>query len=121
MITYTLDRKRRILIVQPEGKLEAQDFTRLASEVDPFIAESGALAGLLIEAEAFPGWKDFAALVSHLRFVKNHHAKIAKVAAVTDSGFLAILPTVADHFLAAEIKHFPYQEKQAALNWLQTP
>jgi hypothetical protein len=73
---------------------------------------------LLIEAESFPGWHDFSALLSHLRFVKEHHQKIRKVAAVTDSGFLTILPKVAGHFLKAEVKHFPYHDKAAALAWL---
>jgi hypothetical protein len=35
--------------------------------------------------------------------------KIKRVAAVTDSHFLAILPKVADYFAAAEVRHFDYQ------------
>lgn len=118
MIDYALDRQKRILVVKPTSKLETEDFKRLAAEVDPFLDQSGPLKGLMIEAASFPGWKDFAALLTHLRFVRDHHTRIAKVAAVTDSGFLAILPAVADHFLAAEVKHFPTEEKQAALDWL---
>jgi hypothetical protein len=53
-----------------------------------------------------------------LRFVKNHHQKIRKVAAVTDSGFLAIMPHIANHFVAAEVKHFEYRDKDRALAWL---
>ena len=108
----------KILVVAPQGKLAVEDFDRLADEVDAYLEEQGELNGLLIEAEAFPGWQDFAALLSHLGFVKEHHQKIHKVAAVTDSGFLAILPKVAGLFLKAEVKHFPYHDRPAAVAWL---
>jgi len=107
-----------ILIITPEGKLEAEDFIRLAREVDPYLAEHGQLRGIVIQAESFPGWQDFAALLSHLRFVKAHHERVRKVAAVTDSGFLSILPHVAKHFVQAEIRHFSFHDKQAALDWI---
>ncbi|MFZ4702667.1 MAG: STAS/SEC14 domain-containing protein [Candidatus Methylumidiphilus sp.] len=61
---------------------------------------------------SFPGWSDFAALLSHLKFVKNHQQHIAKVAAVTDSGFLSIMPSIASHFVHAQVRHFDYGDKQ---------
>ena len=109
----------KILAVAPQGKLAVEDFARLAEEVDAYLEKEGELNGLLIEAESFPGWHDFAALLSHVRFVKEHHQKIRKVAAVTDSGFLAILPKVAGLFVKAEVKHFPYHDRAAALAWLK--
>jgi len=118
MISHELLRDRGILIVKPLGPLEQADFETLAREVDPYIEAQGQLNGLLISAKLFPGWKDFAALVSHLRFVKNHHQKIRKVAAVTDSGFLSIMPQIAKHFVDAEVKHFEYRDKDRALDWL---
>ena len=118
MISHELLRDRGILIVKPEGPLEQTDFEALAREVDPYIEAQGKLNGLLISAKLFPGWKDFAALLSHLRFVKNHHHKIRKVAAVTDSGFLSIMPHIANHFVDAEVKHFEYRDKDHALDWL---
>ena len=120
MIKFNLDEANRILTVSPEGKLQAEDFTQLAATVDPFIENRGSLSGLLIEAEDFPGWQDFAALISHLRFVKEHHKRIDRVAAVTDSGFLSVLPQVAKHFIKAEVRHFPYNDKQAAFAWLMS-
>jgi hypothetical protein len=118
MIAHELLRDKGILIVKPEGPLEKTDFETLAREVDPYIEAQGKLNGLLISAKLFPGWKNFAALVSHLRFVKNHHQKIKKVAAVTDSGFLSIMPHIATHFVDAEVQHFEYRDKDHALEWL---
>jgi hypothetical protein len=118
MITHHLDRIAGILTVTPSGPLEASDFEALAREIDPYLEQNGKLHGLMLYTELFPGWHDFAALVSHLKFVRAHHARIEKVAAVTDSGFAAIAPKVASHFVKAEIRHFPYSEKAAALAWL---
>jgi len=118
MLKHTLLRDAGILIVAPQSPLAATDFSELVKAVDPYIEEHGCLRGLLIHVETFPGWSGFAAFLSHLKFIKNHHQKIQKVAAVTDSGFLSILPTVAGHFVAAEIRHFPFDEKASALDWI---
>src|ERR1700760_4766231 len=88
MINYELLRDEGILIIRPTGSLEAADFQKIAEEVDPYIEAHGKLHGVMIDAPAFPGWKDFAAVVAHLRFVKGHHQKVEKIAAVSDSSFL---------------------------------
>ena len=119
MLNYELMRDKGILIVMPEGPLQAADFEKLAREVDPYIKEHGKLNGLMVYTKSFPGWNDFAALLSHFRFVKNHHQHIKKVAAVTDTGFLSIMPRIAGHFVQAEIRFFDYHDKDAALSWLE--
>ncbi|MHC4954563.1 MAG: SpoIIAA family protein [Planctomycetota bacterium] len=107
-----------VLVVRPAEKLTEDDFNALAAAVDPIIEERGGLQGLLIEAEKFPGWEDFAGFTSHIRFVKDHHRAIKKVAAVTDGGILAFMPKVATHFVAAEVRHFDSAERETALAWL---
>ena len=118
MLKYELNHAEGILIIRPNGPLESTDFEKLVQEVDPYIIEKGKLNGLMIYAKSFPGWDNFAAFLSHMKFVKNHHQKIKKIAAVTDSSFLSIMPQVANHFVQAEVRHFDYAEKDAALNWL---
>ena len=120
MLNYELNRTEGILILKPMGPLESTDFEKLAREVDPYIIENGTLNGLMIYIKSFPGWDNFAAFLSHMKFVKNHHQKIKKIAAVTGSGFLSIMPQVANHFMQAEIRHFDYDNKDAALNWLKS-
>ncbi|MEE4254844.1 MAG: hypothetical protein V2I50_12455, partial [Desulfuromusa sp.] len=66
MLKYELIRDESILIVAPEDPLEAQDFVALNRDIDPFIAETGTLKGLMIYSESFPGWDTFAAFLSHL-------------------------------------------------------
>ncbi len=120
MLKHELLRDDGLLVLTPEAPLEAEDFEILKDEIDPYIEQTGQLKGLLIQAESFPGWDSLAAFLSHLKFIKDHHQKIAKVAAVTDSGFLSIMPRVASHFIQAEIRHFPYQERDAAMAWLRS-
>jgi tRNA U38,U39,U40 pseudouridine synthase TruA len=119
MLKYELNRAEGILIIMPGGPLESADFEKLVQEVDPYIKEKGKLKGLMIYAKSFPGWDNFAAFLSHIKFVKNHHKKVKKIAAVTDGAFLSIMPQVADHFIQAEVRHFDYADKDAALNWLK--
>ena len=120
MIDAKLMRGDGILVVTPVGQLESTDFEQLRMLVDPYIETHGALTGLLIDAESPAGWEDFSTLLRHLRFVRNYHEQIERVAAVTDSSVLAILPRIADHFSAAEVRHFEYRERDKALAWLAT-
>jgi SpoIIAA-like len=120
MVNYDLLPDEGILVIRPESSLEAVDFQKIAAEVDPYIEAHGKLHGVMIDAESFPGWKDFAALVAHLKFVKGHHRNIEKIAAVSDSSFLAIAPTIASHFVQAEVRHFGHSQKEEALAWLRT-
>jgi stage II sporulation SpoAA-like protein len=119
MIRFELLRDRGILILSPDGPLEKSDFERLTQEIDPFISANGKLSGLMICATAFPGWDSFAALVSHLKFVRDHHRRVGRIAAVTDSDFLKIMPHVAKHFVSAQVRHFPSDQRTEALAWLE--
>jgi hypothetical protein len=118
MVKHELRRAESILIVEPAGPLEASDFEHLNEEVDPYILEKGQLGGLMIYTKSFPGWNDLNALLSHMRFVKNHLRKIERIAAVTDSA-LSILPQLASLFAASKIHHFDYANRDAALEWLK--
>lgn len=118
MIDFELIADSGVLVVKPSAPLSATDFERLASTVDPYIARNGKLVGLLIDAPSVPGWDGFAGLVHHVRFVRDHHRNIERVAAVTDNAFLKIAPKIAEHFAHPEIRVFPGTEKAGALRWL---
>ena len=55
------------------------------------------------------------------RFIRDHHRQIGKVAVVSDSAFLSMAPRIADHFVAAEVRHFSAEERDAAMRWLRQP
>ena len=119
MIQHELLRERGILILKPEGALQAEDFTALAGAVDPYIEQHSELAGLVIDAPSFPGWENFAALLSHVRFVRDHHRRIRRIAVVSDSTLLAVAPKIASHFVSAEVRTFDAGDRAAALAWIE--
>jgi hypothetical protein len=118
MIESHLDTQKSILHVRPTAALAQSDFVRLAEKVDPYIEESGGLAGLIVEVSSFPGWQSFAALVAHLRFVRDHHRRVEKVAVVTDSAIGNVAEHLASHFVSARIKRFHAGELEAAKQWV---
>ena len=120
MLQHELLRDRGILILKPEGPLKAEDFTALAGTIDPYIEQNGKLNGLMIEAPSFPGWEDFAALLSHLRFVRDHHRQIRRIAVVSENPLLTALPKIASHFIGAQVRTFAADDRAAALAWIET-
>ena len=118
MIEHTLDSAHSILYVRPKSSLEEDDFVQLAKTVDPYIEETGDLAGLIIETPSFPGWKSLGAMATHFRFVRDHHKHVKKIALVTDSALGDLGEHLASHFVSAEIRHFSAGELEAAKQWI---
>jgi hypothetical protein len=121
MIQHTLDTATSILYLRPESTLEEGDFARLAEVVDPYIEENGDLAGIVIDAPEFPGWQSLGAMVSHFRFVRDHHRRIRKVALVTDSALANVAEALASHFVSAEVRHFSAGDLESATRWIMGP
>jgi len=113
MIEAKLFRDERVVEVVPSGALKAVDFEQLAALVDPFIEAAGALQGLMIVADRFPGWDSFAGLIGHLRFVRDHHQKVRRIAVVSDSKFLSVAPKIASQFVHAQLRTFDAAERSA--------
>ncbi|MGZ5202315.1 MAG: STAS/SEC14 domain-containing protein [Telluria sp.] len=121
MLKHELRQDDEILVLNPEGPLEAADFTMLAGLVDAHLEGNGKLRGVLILAKSFPGWKDFGALLAHLKFVKAHHQVIEKVAVVADGAVANIMPNLANHFVHAQVRHFDLVREEDAWEWLRQP
>jgi hypothetical protein len=118
MIDYELDKATRILRVRPESSLDTNDFAELAKAVDPEIETSGDLAGLIIDAPHFPGWDSFGSVVTHIRFVHDHHEHVKKIAVVTDSHLGDFAERLVSHFVSAEIRQFPAGQIAQAQHWI---
>ena len=120
MINYRIMETEGILVLEPTAALSVEDFRDLASSVDAYLAEHPILHGMLIHAQHFPGWESFAGLTAHLRFVRDHHRKIERIAVVTDSPLGTVAPALAKHFVSAQIRGFAYSEFEEALLWLKS-
>ncbi|MBL4760418.1 MAG: STAS/SEC14 domain-containing protein [Mariprofundaceae bacterium] len=118
MLKVSLDERKSIAILEPDGELSEGYFKSAASMIDPYLEKSGGLNGIVIHTKAFPGWDSFAALTSHLKFIKEHHKKVAYVAFVTDSPIGSLAEHVASHFVHAEVKNFAFSELEKSMQWI---
>ncbi len=118
MLSVKIDETNSIAILEPNGALSENDFKSAAETIDPWIEKNKRLNGLIIHVEHFPGWDSFSALSSHLKFVKDHHKKISRVAFSTDSAIGGLAETIGKHFVQAEIKVFPFNELELAKSWI---
>jgi hypothetical protein len=118
MLEHTLDPAQSILYLHPKSALRKEDFEALARTVDPYLEQHGDLAGLILQVESFPGWDSFGALAAHIRFVRDHHRRIRKIAIVTDARIGDVAEKLASHFVAATIRLFPAGELDAARRWI---
>jgi len=119
MLDHELDKTSGILTLEPKGLLTADDFKALTAEGDGFLAGHDGLTGVLLVAAHIPGWESFAAAVEHLRFVRDHHKRVARVAVLTDDPLLKIFPQIAEHFAHPEFHVFASGDRAAALAWLK--
>ncbi len=108
-----------LAILRPDGALSGADFARISDTIDPYLDAHGTLNGLLIHTRHFPGWTSFAALLDHIRFVRDHHRKLTHVGLVTDSNVGILGEKIASHFVSAEIRHFSFGELETAKAWVR--
>lgn len=118
MLNVKLNETEGVAILEPDGKLSENDFKSASAIIDPYIETSGKLNGIIIYVSTFPGWQSFAALITHLKFIKEHHKKVAHVAFVTNSPIGAFAEHVANHFINAEIKNLFYGELEDSVRWI---
>jgi len=116
-ISYRLIPETGVIVVEVSQALRAQDFDSLAFVADAWIEAHGSLQGFVIHAREFPGWENFGSLVRHLRFVRDHHRKVQRIALAADAKLAAIAPKIGEHFIHAEVKSFRYDELDSAIAW----
>jgi hypothetical protein len=117
-LTYRMLPERGVLLVEPHGKLRADDFDALDAAADTWIeAADGSLRGVVVHAREFPGWENFGSLLRHVRFVRDHHRQIRRVALAVDGTVAQIAPTLVDHFVQAEVKQFGADDLEPAIVW----
>lgn len=120
MILHQLDKLKGILHLEPQGKIESQDFDAIENEVLGFLKDKGFLKGVMVKTDEFPGWKDIESMFSHLDFVRSNRNKVKRVAIVTDDSVLRTAAPAADLLVGAEVKTFDRKDESAAEEWLKT-
>lgn len=118
MLNVKLDREEGIAVLEPEGALTEDDFAYAVGVIDPYIEDVGPLKGLIIHVGSFPGWASFASMLTHLKFVREHHRKVRRVALVTDSPIVNAAETIGSHLVEAEVRKFAFDEFHRAQQWI---
>lgn len=118
MLKYSIMKPEGILLLDPRGPLTQQDFENLNAEVNAYLAKHAKLHGVMVRAQEFPGWENWAGLSAHLHFASDHRKQVAHIALVTDSHLAGLAEFLGMHFTAAEVRHFPFAEDSEALQWL---
>lgn len=107
----------RVLVVDFSGPLTASDFAKINHFLDPWLESHGHLQGIVAHAAKFSGWKNAEALGTHLRFVREHHRHVERVALAVDGLAPRILRVLTEFFVHAEIKCFGYAQIAEAIRW----
>lgn len=112
-----LDPSSEVLIIDADSPLATADIDALASTLDSWLAQHAELRGLVVHAPAVPGWQNMAGLTSHVKFVRQHHRRIRRLAIAMDGPAAQFAPKLAGHLVHPEIRHFSYHELDAARSW----
>ena len=110
-----------VMVVEVKEALRAHDFDAMALTADTWIEAHGTLHGIVIHCREFPGWENLHSVLRHVRFVRDHHRKVERVALVADSKLASLAPHIAEHFVQAEVKRFRYDELDVAVAWARGP
>jgi hypothetical protein len=117
-VTYRMLPERGVLVVEPHARLRADDFDVLDAAADTWIeAGDGSFRGVVVHARQFPGWENLGSFLRHVRFVRDHHRKIRRVALAVDGTVAQIAPALVDHFVQAEVKQFGADDLEPAIVW----
>jgi hypothetical protein len=116
-IAHRLVPEQGVMVIEVNGPLRAEDFDALSAAADAWIEAHARLNGLVVHASSFPGWDSFDAFLHHIRFVRDHHRKIRRIAVAADGAIAKIGPAIAKHFVQAEVKRFDHAALDQAIAW----
>lgn len=119
MINVETHKDSPIVHVKVQGKIEASDWAKVASEIDPVIVEHMSVS-LLLDATNFDGWDDLDALRNHFGFVKLRHENVDRIALVTSHEWQTWVAGMAKIFVDTDIRTFDAKDMKDALAWLSS-
>jgi stage II sporulation SpoAA-like protein len=101
-------------------KLKADDFRKIAPQVDSIIHRFGKIR-LLIDASQFAGWENIAAFENHAAFVKSHQHKVDRIAVIVAHDWQHWLVGMVRTFVHPDVKAYGQGQESEALQWIAAP
>jgi len=118
-IKLTENHDGRVLEIQVTGKLEHQDYERLAPEFERLVKRHGKI-NVLFEMVDFHGW-EAAALWDDVKFDLKHFRDIERLAMVGNKNWEKWMAGFCQPFTTAEIRFFDPTQYADARAWLGIP
>jgi hypothetical protein len=109
-----------VLVARPEGRITGADVAMLTRTADEYLADHSKIVGVMVETPMFPGFASVGAFADYARFIASHHARVRRLALVTNSALAPVAEFMANHVVGVEMRHFPFAEGAAALAWLRS-
>ena len=107
----------KVIGMSIDGKIEAGDIELIASLCEEKFNKADKLS-IYVEMESFKGLS-IEAFFKDLKFAIKNFSKFDKKAVVTDKAWMQKLGNFSDKlFGSIEIKVFPFEEKEEAMNWV---
>jgi hypothetical protein len=106
-----------VVVVEVDRALRTADVDAIAAAVDDELRDARELRGLVLHAPGIPGWANLPALWRHLGFVAGHQRRIRRLALAIDGAVPAAGAGIADAALHPAVRHFPYEDLDAAIGW----
>jgi hypothetical protein len=119
-VSHHLEPETGVLVVEVSQPLRVQDFDALAVTADSWIEAHGDLPGLVIHTREFPGWENLRGVIRHVQFVRDHHRNVRRIALAADTKLASLAPRLGEHFIAAEVKTFRYDDLASAVAWAES-
>ena len=116
-VTHRLLPESGVIVVEVSEPLRAQDFDALAVTADGWLDTHDVVPGIVIHAREYPGWENVGSLLRHIRFVRDHHRRVGRLALAADGKVAELAPLLAEHFVQATVKSFGYDELDRAIEW----
>lgn len=108
---------RNVLRITASEQLKADDFRKIAPQVDSIINQYGTIR-LLIDASGFKGWENIPAFEHHAGFVKRHQQKVERIAVIAGQDWQHWLIGAVRIFLHPEVRAYDKAHENEALKWI---
>lgn len=116
-ITYrTAD---RTLHLEPTGRFTDEDLAALEARLARIERDGDALRGLVIRAEALPGFESLSHLFAPSQFLRRHQGTLDRVALCTRSKVGDLTRLLSERFHDAHVATFDFDEVDEADGWVR--
>lgn len=99
-------------------KIQDDDFQKISPVIEPLITQYGKIR-LLADATKFNGWENVAAFERHVKFVRNYHLKVERIAVIAGHLWQHWVISIVRMFVHPEIKIFDKGEEVDAERWVK--